>query len=201
MRERARPPSAFARNVRAPAKSTSGAAGSPRALAPGERGVTERGKPARCERVFRFAVECENAPRRRYALAQRRRESSGRRRRARAVPRGHNSRTGVARARREQRPRRTGEVRTRVSLRRRMRERAAPPLLRARAAPARSVRAPAHRATARESGSGACAPGEAGRARRVHRQGPSQRSIEMKTSRSFRERAVGRMHADDPNAI
>jgi hypothetical protein len=59
----------------------------------------------------------------------------------------------------------------------------------------------AHRATARESGSGACAPGEAGRARRVHRQAHRSDPFEMKTSRSFRERAVGRMHADDPNAI
>jgi hypothetical protein len=49
-----------------------------------------------------------------YARARHRRESSGRRRRARAAPRGHITCAGVERARRG-RARKTGEVRTRVS--------------------------------------------------------------------------------------
>jgi hypothetical protein len=48
--------------------------------------VTGHGEPTRCERALRFAVECENAPSRCYAFAQRR-ETCGRRR-ARAAPRG-----------------------------------------------------------------------------------------------------------------
>jgi hypothetical protein len=45
-------------------------AGSTRARESGGRDVSWNGRPARCERASRLAVECENAPGRRYALAQ-----------------------------------------------------------------------------------------------------------------------------------
>jgi hypothetical protein len=92
----------------------------------GARGVTGHGELARCERALRVGVECENAPRRRcYARAQRRLHASGRRRRARGAPRSPATGTGVGRTRHGP-ARKTGEMLTRVSLRCRMRECAAP---------------------------------------------------------------------------
>jgi hypothetical protein len=108
MRERATPPRLrrFARSVRAPAKSTSGAARVhlARARESSGCGVARHGKTGE---VRTRVPLCRHrrphaAARTRRAVATTRvcKNASGRRRRVRAAPRGLNSRTGIARARR-----------------------------------------------------------------------------------------------------